>query len=54
MEEFSENFAKLAVAEYKDGIPMFSISVLHGAAKELPDPMDYFPTNYPDLPVKVP
>ena len=53
LDEFSETFAKVSIGEYKEGLPMFSISIFHGAGCDIPDPMDYFPSMYPDLQVKV-
>ena len=39
--------------EYEKGLPLFSISILHGAAQSLPDPLEYFNKNNSDLSVKV-
>ena len=51
--DFSESFAKVSIGETESGKPMFSISVLHGGGKDIPDPMEYFPAKYPDMQVKV-
>ena len=53
LQQFSETFAKVSIGEYAEGLPMFSISVFHGAGCDIPDPMEWFPNRYPDLPVKV-
>ena len=39
--------------EYEKGLPVFVISVIHGAAQDLPDPLDYFKRKAPEIPVKV-
>ena len=53
VEEFSEIFARVSIGEYKEGCPMFSISIFHGSARDISDPMEYFPTRYPDMHCKV-
>ena len=53
LEDFSEVFAKVSIGEWKEGIPMFSISIFHGAGVDIPDPMEYFSTKYPEMAVKV-
>jgi len=53
LDEFSETFAKLAIAEYEPGLPAFNISIFHGSAVKLPDPLEYFSNAHPDLNVKV-
>ena len=49
----SDIFANLSVKEYEKGLPVFVISVIHGAAQDLPDPLDYFKRKAPEIPVKV-
>ena len=53
LEDFSEAFAKVSIGEWKEGIPMFSISIFHGAGVDIPDPMEYFSAKYPEMAVKV-
>jgi hypothetical protein len=53
LDEFSETFAKLAIAEYEPGLPAFNISIFHGSAVDLPDPLEFFSNAHPDLNVKV-
>ena len=52
-DQFNEIFARLSVKEYETGLPLFSISIFHGAAQTLPDPLEYFRQRNSDLPVKV-
>ena len=53
VDKFNEIFARLSVKENEPGMPLFSISILHGAAQSLPDPLEYFKKNNGELPVKV-
>ena len=53
IDQFNDIFARLSVKEYEHGMPLFSISILHGAAHSLPDPLEYFKKNSGELPVKV-
>ncbi|KAJ1161724.1 hypothetical protein NDU88_002205 [Pleurodeles waltl] len=53
MERFAEEFVGLVFSENDSCAAYYVMGVVHGAAKYLPDFLDYFSFNFPNSPVKM-
>ena len=53
MQEFVDEYFKVAFSEDADGASEYTIAIVHGAAAKLPDPLEYLALKHPNLIVKI-
>ena len=53
MQQFVDDYFKVAFSEDADGASIYTIAIVHGAAADLPDPLEYLALKHPNLIVKI-
>ena len=53
MQQFVDDYFKVAFSEDAAGASVYTIAIVHGAAANLPDPLEYLALKHPNLIVKI-